>query len=1443
MKKRILWHLYTVILVSAIVLLVYSLLNMNKLINIDIADYSSISEVISGASYVLGTNEIYFDSDKFSQPVSNENEAVELLNKIGFVDEDYCYGDTFINELNNVYCYNQHKNGVPVIGSVTKVITDKNGKVLNVISNFVNLDDFSTLPRISDEMTAQIIQRYLSETYNLDTNSMSIHVELSILIGESSPRLVYYVNVNNGIAFFVAADTGEIMEIFNIFNYVDVNMKGQLGDVTIPLLDDIGEQRYIFEDTSKRIKAYEAINKTISLTVPDYNPLSVEYANTSTSAYMSCVDAYYNVHRVYAFYDSILGHKSTDKNGEANIYIIDGINSYFGKDGEKDFRNNAGSCSAEQDGDKNTIIVISEPTTSKTFACDLDIIAHEYTHAVEFWLVNGNYTSKQGNGINEAIADILGECCQAYCDNSDIDWRIGSVRDIANATNDTQQLTQYKKIKDDIDGHDSSTILSYAAYMMSEGVCGGSINNNETLQYDEGYKISDYKTISKLWYNSLFYLTPSADFISCRFAVENAANVMFNNGQLSEEQRECVSKAFDAVGVPTFGKIGSNTNIEVFNAIGDKCDSYHVTLIDEGVFGVLGDSKTIIDEDMDNYTFNLYKIKPYHNYTLFVSDLRDITNSKTVTFFAYSKGDERVLLETSFTPFSGTRAEEYGILSGKVCSAADKTTPIVNAQIAVYYDGVAYSLLQTDDNGQYSAKLPVGEHSVEISADGYISFTSTEKINADETTYSETYLMIVDNGNVNGSAIGTIYNALSGETVPNVKLDIHNNWNNTTGELVDTVYSGNSGIYSITLPVGNYTLIASYNGFVSTSANIVVQTESLFNQDITISPFISDDTFRIVLEWGANPRDLDSHIKGVLQDGNTFHTYYNNMSCNENGISICRLDHDDTKGNGFETITLVPNNSTPYSYYVHKYAGDGEIATSGAQVRIYQGSNTMPIATFNAPVDQEAGDYWNLATIQNGEVSVINKIVETEPNLPYYSSNYRGNEPSDNTYITTDISENPYNIPITSFGNDIDYSSNAFFALNSFDNKLIYSRGKWVKDSVTIPIEINKALIDSETGMIQIIFNDLIDNYIDVPDVYVYGLDITLPEMFSLSENNTNERTRMVAYNTPQLIHDLNVPYKFDLDVYVNKDLIPNAYKRTYKVTIKAYTSAGEILHDYEIEICNDAMKPVYDENTSNSERKNNTNNVISKNTYKSKYTNKLDKALKKMDNLDGINARVEGKVSGRKFKDYFVNDSQYQIVMDTVAVWECLMDSDIYVLSDDYNSRNNSLCIENVKMNCFSSPTQKKGKSVPADIYFIYNKYVEPAKLKTFLSIYFDDIEGLNEFFDSSSFSSVTCIIDYHGGDKTDVRALLSVSASSGNLKKAYNSMSDCLRKEYIDQILDFCKGVCEEEIENIFSETVLYSLMKYYIDFKDTKDFYDAADKVLKASAVYITYKDASW
>lgn len=322
-----------------------------------------------------------------------------------------------------------------------------------------------------------------------------------------------------------------------------------------------------------------------------------------------------------------------------------------------------------------------------------------------------------------------------------------------------------------------------------------------------------------------------------------------------------------------------------------------------------------------------------------------------------------------------------GTLSGKVCRANEKDIAIAGARVRVYQNDSIIKSFITDDNGNYSTKLPEGDYTIEVSAEGYITFEAYTTVIGDETTYLETFLLVDESEETEGIASGTITDALTGNGLDDVNLTVRNGWNNTSfGDIVTTANTNSDGEYSLTLPLGNYTLYATKENYVSNTVNIVVQEGKTSSQNGTLTPISEDDTFRIVLTWGENPRDLDSHVYGHLSNGDSFHVYYDHQYQFDGDAKVCDLDVDDTTSYGPETITLNPTTNESYYYYIYKYAGSGTVASSSAQIRVYHGDDL--IRTFNVPTNLGESDYWNVFAIKNGELIVQNSITD------YADTNY-----------------------------------------------------------------------------------------------------------------------------------------------------------------------------------------------------------------------------------------------------------------------------------------------------------------------------------------------------------------------------------------------------------------------------------------------------------------------
>ena len=316
-------------------------------------------------------------------------------------------------------------------------------------------------------------------------------------------------------------------------------------------------------------------------------------------------------------------------------------------------------------------------------------------------------------------------------------------------------------------------------------------------------------------------------------------------------------------------------------------------------------------------------------------------------------------------------AAEDGTLIGKIGEASDGAAGVEGASIAIYSSDMLYAENTTDESGTFTQNLPGGAYRIEITAEGYLPFTIYTSVTDGETTYLETCLMIQGSEDETGTAEGTITNAIDGSGVNSASLTFRRGWNNTEyGEAVLTGTTAADGTYSAALPIGNYTMYVEKDGYISAGINIIVKQGTTGNQNGSITPILSGDSYRVVLTWGESPRDLDSYLTGKLSDGSAFTVYWNNQTVTENGEVVCSLDVDDRNSYGPETITLNTVSDEPYYYNIYKYSA-GSLASSGAKINVYQGDTL--VRTFNVPTDG-SGSYWNVFAIKDGNIIVNNTI-------------------------------------------------------------------------------------------------------------------------------------------------------------------------------------------------------------------------------------------------------------------------------------------------------------------------------------------------------------------------------------------------------------------------------------------------------------------------------------
>ncbi|MBK8970086.1 MAG: hypothetical protein IPM37_01485 [Hahellaceae bacterium] len=182
--------------------------------------------------------------------------------------------------------------------------------------------------------------------------------------------------------------------------------------------------------------------------------------------------------------------------------------------------------------------------------------------------------------------------------------------------------------------------------------------------------------------------------------------------------------------------------------------------------------------------------------------------------------------------------------------------------------------------------------------------------------------------------------------VPYTPMMITGCVNNTLGQPVANArvttagrdYIGSSFAY--TDAQGRFAVPAQPSSTVLVSSTVlgesdtrIVTTGTNASVDMGACLSLAEGAATIKLTWGAEPRDLDSHLTIAGSNGSSYRVYFANKSQEVDGV-VYNLDVDDVSSFGPEITTLPSLVSERYSFQVHIYAGTGTFATSEARVEL-----------------------------------------------------------------------------------------------------------------------------------------------------------------------------------------------------------------------------------------------------------------------------------------------------------------------------------------------------------------------------------------------------------------------------------------------------------------------------------------------------------------------------
>ncbi|MBE2235109.1 MAG: carboxypeptidase regulatory-like domain-containing protein, partial [Anaerolinea sp.] len=218
-----------------------------------------------------------------------------------------------------------------------------------------------------------------------------------------------------------------------------------------------------------------------------------------------------------------------------------------------------------------------------------------------------------------------------------------------------------------------------------------------------------------------------------------------------------------------------------------------------------------------------------------------------------------------------------------------------------------------------------------------------------------------------GTVAGRVVNAVNAQGIAGAQVCV------LPSQCTTTNAQGNYTIGNV--GAGPRTVRASANGFVTLQQSTNVPGGGTATLNFALSPILGQGEIRIVLTWGATPRDLDSHL--WLPPANPFHIYYANKG-NCTVFPYACLDVDDTSSYGPETVTIKQRFNGTYVYGVYNWTNDAAITSSGGRVQVYGASGL--VAQFDVP-SSGGGRWWYVFDLNGntGQITPRNVIQNNPP--------------------------------------------------------------------------------------------------------------------------------------------------------------------------------------------------------------------------------------------------------------------------------------------------------------------------------------------------------------------------------------------------------------------------------------------------------------------------------
>ncbi|WP_327086004.1 M28 family peptidase [Nonomuraea sp. NBC_01738] len=287
--------------------------------------------------------------------------------------------------------YERTFKGLPVVGGDAVVVTDSQGNVRDTTAaSGPSPESLAVKPKVSSERAARTSRTRLSRVDD------TVAPRLVVLAWGEQPKLVWETVVS-GVAqgkpskqhVFVDARTGAVADSYDEVKAGTGNGYYYPGST---ITTSQSGTTYRMVDTTRPGIQCGGQNGS-----PYTGPDDVWGNNGGTNLETACVDALYSVQREWDMLRDWLGRNGIDGSGRgfpAKVGLAD-VNAYW--DGSST------SFGHSQDNQRQ--------------ATPIDVVGHEYGHAIFQTTPGGAGSGNENGGINEATGDIFGALTEAYANN------------------------------------------------------------------------------------------------------------------------------------------------------------------------------------------------------------------------------------------------------------------------------------------------------------------------------------------------------------------------------------------------------------------------------------------------------------------------------------------------------------------------------------------------------------------------------------------------------------------------------------------------------------------------------------------------------------------------------------------------------------------------------------------------------------------------------------------------------------------------------------------------------------------------------------------------------------------------------------------------------------------------------------------------------------------